>query len=226
MVKVCALTGAGISKESGLDTFRDADGLWYGHKVEDVATPEGFQRNPQKVLDFYNQRRQSALDAKPNLGHIALAKAENFCDLVIITQNIDDLHEKAGSSAVIHLHGSIFEARSIQFPRPIYPWKSDLNVGDFDENGVQLRPNVVWFGEPVPMMTPALETAQEADVILVIGTSLQVYPAAGIATCNPSAKLILVDPKPPPEIHHSVHVIAEPASVGVSIAFDFIKSLS
>lgn len=181
MKKLVVLTGAGISAESGLATFRDAGGLWEGYRVEDVATPEAWRRDPALVLDFYNQRRRNAREAIPNRAHQVLAELENQYEVTIVTQNVDDLHERAGSSRVIHLHGSLFEARSTRNPKLIYPIAgTELNIGDVCAWGSQLRPNIVWFGEAVPLMDTAVELASEADLFVVVGTSLVVYPAAGL----------------------------------------------
>lgn len=178
--KLVVLTGAGISAESGLKTFRDSDGLWENYNVFEVATPRGFLANPQLVLDFYNMRRKDVANAKPNAAHIGLVELENDFDVTIITQNIDDLHERAGSKKVVHLHGQIFEMRSVNNPDKIYPVKGDIKVGDLAEDGSQLRPNIVWFEEPVPMIEEAARIVSAANIFVVIGTSLQVYPAAGL----------------------------------------------
>ncbi len=178
--KLVVLTGAGISAESGLKTFRDSDGLWENFNVYEVATPRGFAANPQLVLDFYNKRRIDVAYAKPNAAHIGLAELENDFDVTIITQNIDDLHERAGSKKVVHLHGQIFEMRSVNNSHKIYPVKGDIKVGDLAEDGSQLRPNIVWFEEPVPMIEEAARIVSAANIFVVIGTSLQVYPAAGL----------------------------------------------
>jgi NAD-dependent deacetylase len=198
------LSGAGISQESGLNTFRDTDGLWEGHKIEDVATPEAWQKDKLMVLNFYNLRRKAVLDAIPNAAHLSLKKLEEHFKVQIITQNVDDLHERAGSSNIMHLHGSILESRSIQNPSLIYPIKgADLNIGDLCELGSQLRPNIVWFGEDVPMIPHAAEWVKNASIFLIIGTSLQVYPAAGLVRYFPAHKpLYIIDPKSLP-IHRN-----------------------
>ena len=218
MKKLIVLTGAGISAESGIATFRDSGGLWEGHKVEDVATPEGWKRNPEMVLDFYNQRRKKALDVKPNKGHEILAELEKSFQVTVITQNVDNLHERAGSTNVIHLHGSLFESRSTRNPALVYPikgWK--LNLGDTCELGSQLRPNIVWFGEAVPMMEVATDIASGADIFLVVGTSMVVYPAAGLIDYVPDrVKKYVVDPKKPDILHvPNLEFIAEKASTGM-----------
>lgn len=203
MKKLVVLTGAGMSAESGLATFRDAGGLWEGHRVEDVATPEAWQRNPELVLEFYNQRRKQALEVKPNRGHEILAELQQKFEVTIITQNVDNLHERAGSKNVIHLHGSLFESRSTVIPKLIYPiagWQ--LNLGDTCERGSQLRPNIVWFGEMVPMIEVAANISADANLFLVVGTSLAVYPAASLIDYVPDhVKKYVVDPKRPPVLH-------------------------
>ena len=172
------LTGAGMSAESGLKTFRDANGLWEGHDIMDVATLEAFKRNPNLVLDFYNQRRRQLLEVEPNKGHKNLKELEKHFEIQIITQNVDDLHERAGSSEVLHLHGELRKVRSTIDKNYILDWSKDLNLGDVDKNGNQLRPHIVWFGEQVPELENAIAITKQADVFVIIGTSLQVYPAA------------------------------------------------
>jgi NAD-dependent deacetylase len=215
--KLVVLTGAGISAESGIPTFRDAGGLWEGHRVEDVATPEGWHRNPALVLAFYNQRRKKAREVQPNRGHEILAELESSFDVTIVTQNVDNLHERAGSSKVIHLHGSLFESRSMADPSLIYPidgWKLDL--GDRCEKGSQLRPNIVWFGEMVPMMDFAATIVADADILLVVGTSLVVYPAAGLVDLvRPEVPVFVIDPNVPRVDRANVTYIAEKGSVGL-----------
>ncbi|MHA7131874.1 SIR2 family NAD-dependent protein deacylase [Algoriphagus namhaensis] len=194
--KLVVLSGAGISAESGIKTFRDSGGLWEGHDVMEVASPEGWRKNQKLVLDFYNERRRQARTCKPNAAHLALAKLEERYDVRIITQNIDNLHEQAGSSQVIHLHGELFKAQSSLDPKLVYNLETrDINSGDHCERGSQLRPHVVWFGEPVPKMLEAIQLAKQADLFLIIGTSLQVYPAASLIDYVPShASIYLVDP--------------------------------
>ncbi|UYZ64448.1 SIR2 family NAD-dependent protein deacylase [Hymenobacter weizhouensis] len=216
--KLVALTGAGISAESGLATFRGSDGLWEGHRIEDVASPEGWARNPALVLDFYNQRRAAARAALPNAGHVALVELEKDFDVVVVTQNVDDLHERAGSSRVMHVHGKLLEARSSYFDQLVYPMTSDrIELGDLCERGTQLRPNIVWFGEAVPLMERAIEEAATADVFLVVGTSLQVYPAAGLVNyVRRDVPIYIIDPSRPPVVSRpNLHFITEPASTGV-----------
>lgn len=199
------LSGAGISAESGLKTFRDSDGLWEGYNIEEVATFEGWKSNPKMVLDFYNLRRKAANQAQPNLAHQILAELEDNFEVKIITQNVDDLHERAGSKNILHLHGKLNESRSSVQPNLIYPILGDeLNLGDWCEVGSQLRPNIVWFGEEVPAITQAADLVATANVFLIIGTSLQVYPAAGLVNYFPSDKpLYIIDPKPMPYIRNS-----------------------
>ncbi len=180
--KIVVLTGAGISAESGLQTFRDVDGLWMGYNIEDVATPRGFAKDPALVLDFYNQRRKDVANALPNDAHKGLAVLEQYFDVTIITQNIDDLHERGGSSNVMHLHGEIFKMHSVGNPNKVLEIKGDIVVGDKGEDGTQLRPHIVWFEEQVPMIEVAAAEMQTADIFVLIGTSLQVYPAAGLIT--------------------------------------------
>jgi len=222
MKKLVVLTGAGISAESGIPTFRDADGLWEGHDVMDVATPEGWNKNQALVLEFYNQRRKKARDVKPNRGHAILAELEKYFDVTIITQNVDDLHERAGSSTVIHLHGSLFESRSTKDHRLVYPIKGwELKAGDLCEKGSQLRPNIVWFGETVPLIEVAAEKAAQAEIFLVVGTSLVVYPAAGLINYVPfETPKYVVDPKLP-DVKHIPYLkmIEQKASTGMEIVF-------
>lgn len=178
--KLVVLTGAGISAESGLRTFRDSDGLWEGYEVTEVATPRAWKKNPQLVLDFYNMRRKNVADAKPNAGHYGLAELEKNFDVTIITQNIDDLHERAGSTNVLHLHGEIVKMRSERDEELVYDIRGDIKLGDKAEDGMQLRPAIVWFEEPVPMIEKAVPIVYDADIFVVVGTSLVVYPAAGL----------------------------------------------
>lgn len=195
--KIVVLTGAGISAESGIKTFRDAGGLWEGHDVMEVASPQGWNKNKELVLDFYNQRRQQLHEVQPNAAHKALVELEEKYEVHVITQNIDDLHERAGSSKIIHLHGELFKARSLGNENLIYEWKKDIVLGDNCEEGHQLRPHIVWFGEMVPMLEVAAQTVSTADIMMVVGTSMQVYPAAGLVGYAPQeAPVIYVDPKP------------------------------
>lgn len=215
-MKIAVLTGAGVSAESGIKTFRDSDGLWEGHDVMEVASPEGFTRNPEVVLDFYNQRRKQLLSVQPNAAHYALVALEDKHYVTIITQNVDDLHERAGSTNVIHLHGELLKVRSTGDENLVLEWKEDLNLGDVCENNHQLRPHIVWFGEMVPMIEVAAEVVEQADAILIIGTSMQVYPAAGLVQyAKPDAQIFFVDPKPSISESKKITVFAEKASIGV-----------
>lgn len=224
MEHLVVLTGAGMSAESGLKTFRDADGLWEGHDVMEVASPEGFAKNPELVLEFYNQRRRQLLDVKPNAAHIDLALLENKFKVSIITQNVDDLHERAGSSRVVHLHGELLKARNIVDEQSIMEWKTDIHLGDTCPKGRQLRPHIVWFGESVPMIDRAIEICRTADMLLIIGTSMQVYPAAGLLHYRPAnTPIFFIDPKPSIQSQQHITVIAESATVGVK---QFIKNIT
>ena len=211
------LTGAGISAESGIKTFRDSDGLWMGHDINDVATPGGFAKNPALVLDFYNQRRREVRKANPNLAHKGLADLEDNFEVTIITQNIDDLHERGGSKNVLHLHGEIFKMRSCTNSTKIFNILNDISVGDFAEDGSQLRPHIVWFEEDVPMIETAVDVVRNADIFVVIGTSLQVYPAAGlIDLVKDEVPKYIIDKKIPP-VHHlkNITILEGTASEGV-----------
>ncbi|MBZ4043081.1 SIR2 family NAD-dependent protein deacylase [Flavobacterium hibisci] len=226
--KLVVLTGAGISAESGIKTFRDSDGLWEGHDVMEVATPEGWHKNQELVLDFYNKRRQQLIEVEPNLGHKILAELEKDFDVYIITQNVDDLHERAGSSKVLHLHGELLKVRSTKNRDLILDWTEDLVTGDLDENGHQLRPHIVWFGEDVPALEEAIAITETADYFAVIGTSLQVYPAAGLISYTYSiTPVFYIDPKPIaiPNIRNKVETIAKFASEGVADLRDKLLNL-
>ncbi|MCX8020261.1 MAG: NAD-dependent deacylase [Chitinophagaceae bacterium] len=196
--KLVVLSGAGISAESGLKTFRDSDGLWEGYDISEVATPTAWKRNPALVLQFYNERRRNVAEARPNTAHYGLAELEQYFDVTIITQNIDDLHERAGSSNVLHLHGEIFKMRSEKNEHLIKEIRGDIHLGDLAEDGHQYRPHVVWFEEPVPMMEKAIPIVKQADIFVVIGTSLVVYPAAGlIYYVRPGVPVFVIDKKIP-----------------------------
>jgi len=214
---IVVLSGAGVSAESGLKTFRDSDGLWNGYDVYEVATPGGFKKNPQLVLDFYNDRRRDVAAAKPNAAHIGLANLERDFDVTIITQNIDDLHERAGSTKVIHLHGEIFKMRSVTDEHTIYEIRGDIQIGDMAPDGIQLRPHIVWFEEEVPMMEEAVKILQDADYFVVIGTSLQVYPAASLVQYAPPflPKFIIDKKNPTASIYPNLTIIEMPATEGV-----------
>jgi NAD-dependent deacetylase len=215
--KLVVLTGAGISAESGLRTFRDSDGLWEGYQIEDVATPRAWRKNPQLVLDFYNYRRKDVLNAQPNAAHIGLAELEHDFDVTIITQNIDDLHERSGSTNILHLHGQILKMRSERDEHLIYDITGDIMLGDKAEDGAQLRPHIVWFEEAVPMIEEAIPVVQQADFFAVVGTSLVVYPAAGLITVAADAiPKFIVDKKIPyTSAVHNVTAIEKPATEGV-----------
>lgn len=215
--KLVVLTGAGISAESGLKTFRDSDGLWEGYNVTEVATPRGFAANPQLVLDFYNMRRKDVANAQPNAAHIALADLEKDYDVCIITQNIDDLHERGGSKNVLHLHGEIFKMRSVYNTEKTYEIKGDINLGDKAKDGGQLRPFIVWFEEAVPMLDKAVEIVFDADIFVVIGTSLQVYPAASLINYAPlnCSKFIIDKSIPPTSGIKNLTAIEAPATAGM-----------
>ena len=223
-MKIAVLTGAGVSAESGIKIFRDSDGLWEGHDVMEVDSPEGFERNPKVVLDFYNQRRKQLLTVKPNAAHFALADLEKNHDVTIITQNVDDLHERAGSTNLIHLHGELLKVRSTFDEDLILDWKEDLNLGDFCENNHQLRPHIVWFGEMVPMIEVAADVVARADAVIIVGTSMQVYPAAGLVQyAKPDAHIYFVDPKPSISESKRITVFAEKASIGVPKVVELLK---
>lgn len=226
---IVVLTGAGVSAESGIKTFRDSDGLWEGHNIIDVATPEGWKKNPALVLDFYNKRRQELKIVKPNEAHLFLAELENDFDVHIITQNVDNLHEKAGSSNVLHLHGELTKVRSIANRNYILDWFEDLNIGHFDDQDNQLRPHIVWFGEDVPAIEKAIKIVEKADVLIIIGTSLQVYPAASLMNFAPqNCPVYYIDPNPATvyDLPNSLIVIEAIASKGMkTIKKELIKLL-
>lgn len=215
---VVVLSGAGISAESGLKTFRDSDGLWNGYDVYEVASPQGWNKNPQLVLDFYNARRRDVAAALPNAAHVGLAALEQDFNVTIITQNIDDLHERAGSSNVLHLHGEIFKMRSVMDEFCIYEIRGDINPGDTGTDGAQLRPHIVWFGEAVPMMEEAAAIVQAADYFVIIGTSLQVYPAASLLYYAPEhLPTFIIDKKiPSTDKQNNLHIIEMAATEGVA----------
>lgn len=223
--KLVVLTGAGISAESGLRTFRDSDGLWEGYNIEDVATPRAWKKDPKLVLEFYNYRRKNVLDAKPNAAHFGLAELEKEFDVTIITQNIDDLHERAGSTNVMHLHGEILKMRSERNLHLIYDVTGDILLGDKAEDGAQLRPYIVWFEEAVPMIEEAVPVVQQADLFVVVGTSLVVYPAAGLLTvADDSIPKFIVDKKiPSTSLVHNLTAIEKPATEGVKELMELLK---
>lgn len=225
--KLVVLTGAGISAESGIKTFRDADGLWEGHDVMEVASPEGFRKNPALVLDFYNQRRRQLKEVQPNAAHFGLADLEKDFDVHVVTQNVDDLHERGGSSSVLHLHGQLLQARSVNDENSVIDWADDISLGQMASDGSQLRPHIVWFGEVVPAMEDAMSLADSADIFAVIGTSLQVYPAAGlISFVKPDVPVFYIDPKPAqiPWIPNPLEVIPMSATEGIQILTQKLKN--
>lgn len=224
MKNLVVLSGAGMSAESGISTFRDAGGLWDKYPVEQVATPEGYARDPELVINFYNQRRKQLLDVKPNRGHELLASLEKDFNITVVTQNIDNLHERAGSSRIIHLHGELTKVCSSRDPnnphyiKELKPEEFEVRLGDLAGDGSQLRPFIVWFGEAVPQIERAIEVVEKADIFVIIGTSMNVYPAAGLLNYVPRrAQVFLIDPKPV-DVHTSrpVHVIQKGASEGVA----------
>lgn len=228
--QIVVLTGAGVSAESGIKTFRDADGLWEGHDVMEVASPEGWAKNQELVLDFYNQRRKQLKEVQPNAAHTALVELERDFEVQIITQNVDDLHERAGSKNVVHLHGELLKARSTVYENLVYDWSEDLHLGDHCEQGAQLRPHIVWFGEMVPMLDVAAQLTAAADFILIVGTSMQVYPAAGlVGYAQQGVPVYYIDPKPSVnyELSRNNHlkVIAENATSGVRKVVDEIMNI-
>lgn len=225
--KIAVLTGAGISAESGLKTFRDSDGLWEGYDVEDVATHDAWKRNPQLVLDFYNMRRRNVLEAGPNAAHTGLAELENHYDVTIITQNIDDLHERAGSAHVIHLHGEILKMRSERDHELIYDIREDIRIGDKAADGSQLRPHIVWFGEPVYMIETAIPFIRQAEIFVVVGTSLVVYPAAGLVNYAPYniPKFIIDKRIPYTSDFFNLTAIEKPATEGVKELLERLSAL-
>ena len=215
MKKCVVLTGAGISAESGLQTFRDSGGLWEGYRVEDVCTPAAFARSPQTVIDFYNARRRAAAAAEPNAAHFALADLERAYDVQIITQNVDDLHERAGSGKVLHLHGELNKLRSTVDENEILPWQGDQTLADRDSRGRPLRPHIVWFGEAVPLIEEAVRLVEAADIVIVVGTSLKVYPAASLLHyARFGVPVYLIDPKPNADVS-GVEILAQTAVRGV-----------
>lgn len=216
MKKIVVLTGAGISAESGINTFRDADGLWEGHDIMEVASPIGWHNNPELVLDFYNKRRSQLQTVTPNKAHEALATLQDQYEVSIITQNVDDLHERAGSTNIIHLHGELLKVRSQFDASLVFDWKEDLILGDLCEHQSQLRPHIVWFGEDVPLMDTAIQITEQADILIIIGTSMQVYPAAGLVSyVSRDTPIYFVDPNPAIAPQPNLKIFAEKASTGV-----------
>ncbi len=225
MKKLVVLTGAGISAESGIKTFRDSNGLWEGHDVMEVASPQGFAKNPALVLDFYNQRRAQLFEVEPNLGHTTLVDLEDHFDVHIITQNVDDLHERAGSKKVLHLHGELRKIRSVNDIHSSKRHTVDIKLGDLSADGSQLRPDIVWFGEAVPNIEPAQKIVEQADILLIVGTSMVVYPAAGlIHFCGPSVPIIVVDPGQPDVNMARVQFVQKTACEGLPELAEKLKN--
>ncbi len=226
MKNLVVLTGAGISAESGISTFRDSGGLWEQYRIEDVATPEGWARDQKLVTDFYNQRRKQLLEVEPNYGHIALVELEKYFNVYVVTQNVDNLHERAGSKNIVHLHGELTKVRSERFDHLIYeltPDRYEVKIGDKCEKGFQLRPHIVWFGEAVPMLEEAVRLAQKADIFVVVGTSLNVYPAASLVHyVQPEVPVYVVDPNSVAINDSRWHYIRLGASEGMK---EFIKQI-
>lgn len=226
MKKLVVLTGAGMSAESGINTFRDSNGLWENHDIMEVASPEGWRKNPKLVLDFYNKRRSQLKEVKPNEGHLILAELEKEYDIVIVTQNVDNLHEKAGSSNIIHLHGELTKVRGEYSPEESIYWEDDLHLGQKNEKGEQLRPDIVWFGEAVPKIEDAAYEVSKADMLLIIGTSLQVYPAAGLVHyAKSNVPVYYIDPKPAIiyDLANPLEVIPKGSSEGMKVFREMIK---
>jgi NAD-dependent deacetylase len=225
--KLVILTGAGISAESGIKTFRDSDGLWEGHDVMEVASPEGYLKNPALVLEFYNQRRQQLLEVTPNKAHINLAKLERYFNVEIITQNVDDLHERAGSTKITHLHGELLKVRSTGDEKDVLEWKKNLVLGNLCKKNYQLRPHIVWFGEMVPLLEKAIKITQTADILVIIGTSMQVYPAASLVDyVKPNTPIYFIDPKPTVSIndYNNFTIIKDFASNGTDTLSLYLKT--
>lgn len=215
------LTGAGISQESGIATFRDSNGLWENHKIEDVASSQGFEENPKLVLDFYNARRKQLNGVKPNAAHTLIASLEDRYKVTVITQNVDDLHERGGSTNVLHLHGELTKCRSVLNDEDLFPYKKDIKVGDLAKDGCQLRPHIVWFGESVPEIEKAIEITQTADLFIIIGTTMVVHPAASLLLSVPiDAQTVYIDPNPDVNEGINLLVLKEKATVGMKILID------
>lgn len=227
-MKIAVLTGAGISAESGLQTFRDADGMWHNYKIEEVASIDGWRKDKKTVLEFYNQRRKQLKGVQPNKAHIALKELAEFHNVQIITQNVDDLHERAGNKDIIHLHGELLKVRSSKFEHLVYYWENDLVMGDFCEKGHQLRPHIVWFGEAVPLLDKAATIVSQADAVIIVGTSLQVYPAASlIFHARQNAEIYYIDLEAENVISKvglkNIRIISEKATIGVPLLVEELK---
>ncbi|WP_299060324.1 NAD-dependent deacylase [uncultured Polaribacter sp.] len=226
MKNLVVLTGAGISAESGIKTFRDANGLWEGHNIMEVASPKGFNENPELVLDFYNKRRRQLLEVSPNKAHLNLVKLEQYFNVNIVTQNVDDLHERAGSSDVLHLHGELLKVRSSLNENDVIKWKKDINLGDLCSKKSQLRPHVVWFGEMVPLLETAIKIIEKADILVIIGTSMQVYPAASLIDfVRLDTPIYFIDPKPTVSNKNfkNLEIIEDVASSGTDKLLSLLK---
>ncbi|SHH44432.1 SIR2 family NAD-dependent protein deacylase [Winogradskyella jejuensis] len=224
MKHLVVLTGAGTSAESGIKTFRDANGLWEGHDVMEVASPQGFKNNPELVLDFYNQRRRQLKEVKPNAAHLAISDLENTYKVSIVTQNVDDLHEQSGSSNVLHLHGELRKIRSTGNPNDIRTWTEDIHLGDTCDLGYQLRPHIVWFGEDVPMIEKAIDICETADILVIIGTSMQVYPAASLMNfVSTNIPIYYIDPNPALIDNSRVTTIKATATAGMTKLLGLLK---
>lgn len=229
MKNLVFLTGAGISAESGIKTFRDADGLWEGHDIMEVASFIGFEKNPDLVLDFYNQRRKQLLEVEPNEAHNIIADLQNNFNITVITQNVDDLHERAGSKKVIHLHGELLKARSIENENLVYNWLDDIFVGTTNKQNQQLRPHIVWFGEAVPEIENAIPFIESADILVIVGTSLQVYPAAGLIDYAIKAKHFYYIDQKPATTHYfkkPINVMAKKATEGMNVLQEILLKIS
>ena len=226
-MKIVVLTGAGISAESGIKTFRDSNGLWEGHDVMEVASPQGWEANPELVSEFYNLRRAQLLDVEPNAAHKAFADLEKDFHVDIVTQNVDDLHERAGSSSVVHLHGELLKVRSSADEDYVLDWKKDLSADDVCPKGSRLRPHIVWFGEQVPLLETAAHLVAKADALFIVGTSMQVYPAAGLVNyARPQVPIYFIDPKPNIDPNPQIKVYAHTATKGVPMAIKDFKSMA
>lgn len=226
MKRIVVLSGAGMSAESGINTFRDSDGLWEGHDVMEVASPQGWNSNPKLVLNFYNERRRQLLEVSPNQGHELLARLEESYHVEIVTQNVDDLHERAGSSKVMHLHGELLKVRSTQHEHLVYDWQKDVLEGDLCEMGSQLRPHIVWFGEAVPLLEKAIEITSSADILLIIGTSMKVYPAASLINyIDHKTPIYFIDPSPAinESDFNNLTIIPEKAVMGMEKFIEYIS---
>ncbi len=225
MKNIVVLTGAGISAESGINTFRDANGLWEGHDIMEVASPQGWDNDPELVLDFYNKRRRQLHTVAPNKAHFDLAALEQDFNVTVITQNVDDLHERAGSTHVVHLHGELLKVRSQANANEVIDWKNDLNLGDQCKYHSQMRPHIVWFGEDVPMMDTAIAYTEQANILIVVGTSMQVYPAAGLVQyTQPQIPVYFIDPNPAIPPAPNLTILAEKATTGVAKVVEMLRS--